>query len=349
MSDREKPSQLRVVTDSTGEVIEAAPANRFTEKLYAGREVFELPPVKWIIPKWLPAESVAAIYSEPGIGKSTYALALALELATGGSWCGHKLDRVPVLYVAAERATITRDRLEAWSKHHEQEIPEHFYTLDAAPQLGDHSHTHEISELIRENRVRVVVFDTYARATLGLDENSSKDTGPIMEALSKLVRATEGGSVVVVHHSGKDSARGMRGSTAFLGAVDLTVRLSRRGDDLVEASVEKSNAARAPLPEHYRFHSVQLDPLGDDEFRQSPVLIPEPFRVVRNETDSLTLEIITESPGLQQSEILTELKARLGVHKKTGQNSLDRLCASGQILRTEQGRGVFYSLPAEAE
>lgn len=341
MNNRQKPTETpSLVVDDSGEVIEATPANRFRASVLSGDEVLTIKPLRWLVPGWLPSDSIAAIYSEPGVGKSTYALTLALELASGGKWCGHKLEPVTVLYVAAERATLTRDRLEAWTTYTGQQIPRNFHALNDAPQLGDYAHTGEITQLIKELGAGVVIIDTYARTALGVDENSSRDTGRTMEALSEYVKATGGGSVVVVHHSGKDSARGLRGSTAFLGAVDLTVRLSTEDKErgIVRASVEKSNAAKEPLPEHYRFHSVQLDPLGGDLFREAAVLLPEKFETVRTGLDSDLLKLITENPGQQQRD-LVELSGR---SKGPVQKALIRLEMRRLIEKRREGRAVFY-------
>jgi hypothetical protein len=47
-----------------------------------------------------------------------------------------------------------------------------------------------------------------------------------------------------VAHSGKDAARGIRGSTALLGAVDASIKASRDGD-LLALKIEKQKDAEA--------------------------------------------------------------------------------------------------------
>jgi len=350
MTERKKPSELTLVTDNTGEVIEALPEltpeerklNTLRGHLYRGSRVFDIEPVRWIIPKWLPASAVSAIYSAPGVGKSSYALSLALEVASGGSWCGHKLDPAPVLYVAAERAALTRDRLEAWQVHTGRQVPENFSTLYYAPHLL--SHTEALSELIKETGARLVVLDTYARVTVGTEENSAKDSGLMQEQLAKLARSVEGVAVLVVHHSGKDSGKGLRGSTAFLGAVDLTIELSTVSADIVQAKVTKSNAARTPIPEHFRFEPVLLDPEpGEVEKREAAVLISTTYQAAVSDLGVSVLELLRETPGgLTQAEIVRGC----GGPRSSAQRALKALCDSGQVIAPSDPakRGARYTL-----
>ena len=129
MSERKKPSELSLVTThEAGEILEAVPEltptektlERWSEHTYKGEQILEIPPRRWLVPGWLPLDSLMAVYAGPGVGKSFYALSKALEIARGGSWVGTPLEAAPVLYVAAERATELRDRAEAWSKYYKR-------------------------------------------------------------------------------------------------------------------------------------------------------------------------------------------------------------------------------------
>jgi putative DNA primase/helicase len=75
----------------------------------------------------------------------------------------------------------------------------------------------------------VVFIDTTNRAAPGLDENSSADMGRILAAAKALADAT-GGLVVLVHHSGKDLSKGMRGHSSMFAAMDGAIEVARDGD-----------------------------------------------------------------------------------------------------------------------
>jgi hypothetical protein len=80
--------------------------------------------------------------------------------------------------------------------------------------------------------------------------------GRLVQALDRL-RAATGACILFVHHSGKDGTRGMRGSSALLGAADTTVECQRTLSG-VTAIVRKQK--NAPDGQAMRF---RLDPEGD--------------------------------------------------------------------------------------
>ena len=56
----------------------------------------------------------------------------------------------------------------------------------------------------------VIVVDTLAQATVGMDENSGEDMTRAIAACKRIQE--DEGLVVLIHHTGKDTSRGMRGT-----------------------------------------------------------------------------------------------------------------------------------------
>ena len=75
----------------------------------------------------------------------------------------------------------------------------------------------------------VVVLDTLSRATPGSDENDSKAMGQIVAA-SKVLQECIGGLVLLIHHTGKDASKGMRGHSSLHAALDCAIEVRRNGD-----------------------------------------------------------------------------------------------------------------------
>lgn len=362
---RAKPSAvpgLRAV-DSTdaGEILEEetppdpiqTKVEQWEQSIYRGPSVLEIPSRRWALPGWLPLDASLALYGPAGTGKSLYALALALELARGGRWAGWQLNSEPVLYVAAERPTDQRDRAEAWRKHHETELPAGFSMLapPRPPQLTDPLHVEALCRLVEQQGARVVILDTFARMTLGLEENSAREMGPVMEALDRIRAATRGGFVMLVHHTGKDPGKGLRGSTAMLGALDLTIELEGGTDGIVKASVPKANAGPKPIPEWYRISPVLLPALpGEVENRSVPVMLSS----ARPDTgpDAEILELVGLYVSASRRQILDGLRTEYGL--ELGDSSVERrlkaLTDSGRLTRAGRGPATRYELPdLEAE
>ncbi|MDK6586615.1 AAA family ATPase, partial [Escherichia coli] len=83
-----------------------------------------------------------------------------------------------------------------------------------------------------------MVVDTFSRTFVG-NENSTEDAMKFHNAVDVLAQRYSC-AVVVVHHSGKDEARGMRGSSAMYAAAD-TVIICKRGNGLsIELELDKT-------------------------------------------------------------------------------------------------------------
>ena len=101
----------------------------------------------------------------------------------------------------------------------------------------------------------MVVFDTVARSMSG-DENSSQDMGQVIRAMDA-VREQFNCCVLAIHHSGKDSSRGARGSSSLLGAVDASMRVERVGET-VSLVIEKQKDAEMMDPIWLNTRSIEV-------------------------------------------------------------------------------------------
>jgi len=327
MSGRQKPSEMTILkvitTTECGEILEeqSEPTllDTWSPHMYRGRKILDIPSRKWLAKGWLPQDSLIVVYAPAGLGKSFYAHALALEMARGGPWVGYQLKPANVLYIAAERGTELRDRSEAWEQHHECLLPDSFLLLDVPrpPQLTNSSQVSALCELIERESITFVVLDTYARMTEGIDENSSKDTGEMIGCLDQIHKATKGGIVLIVHHTGKNAQAGLRGSSAFLGAVDMTIELSG-GAPNIKANVVKSNAGAAPIPEWYKITPIELPALeGEWGTRSVAVLVHTGAPATNPAVEAKVIEIFEEyAPNSISTKELLEALTEAGVEMK---------------------------------
>ena len=89
----------------------------------------------------------------------------------------------------------------------------------------------------------VVCIDTLNRAAPGADENSSQDMGLIIEA-AKALQMALGGLVLLVHHTGKDAGKGLRGHSSLFAALDAAIEVSRDGDSRAWAVAKTGRTGR---------------------------------------------------------------------------------------------------------
>ena len=194
-------------------------------------ELHALPPMQWLVRGVLPSEGLAAIYGESGSGKTFLALDLCAAVADGAEWFGYRVQAAPVVYVALEGEHGLSQRVRAWEIRNHRSFPNRArFVLRASFDLRHADDVEALAEGIRDLGLAggLVVIDTLNRAAPGADENSSAEMGKIIEATKRL-RDDLGGIVLLVHHSGKDADRGMRGHSSLYAALDAVIAVSRKG------------------------------------------------------------------------------------------------------------------------
>ncbi len=186
---------------------------------------------------WLDRDAVSVLYGESNTGKTFLALDMALHVAAGERWHGSRVRRAPVVYVATEGggglgnrlAALKADSPSLTDKAHGRFriLAEAVDLFDGACGLGVRDILNEIGGLIE--RPGLIVIDTLSRAMGTGDENSAADMARLIRAVDEIRRAT-GAHIMLVHHVGKDGAKGARGSSALRAAVDTEIALTRSGE-----------------------------------------------------------------------------------------------------------------------
>ena len=191
-------------------------------------------PVRWIIENVLPKKGFAALYGPPGSYKSFIALDIAEAVATGRQWMGNQVTNPgAVLYIAGEGHGGIGARIKACKINHQTqdgaEIYVIRYQLNLRSSADDFNLLMEsIDNLIERTGIelRLVQIDTLARAFGGGNENDSQDMGAFIHNAGRLQRKLDC-ALMVLHHSGKDATKGLRGHSSLLGAVDTQLELQK--------------------------------------------------------------------------------------------------------------------------
>jgi len=189
---------------------------------------------EWLVEPVIPAGRSTAIWSVAKSGKSLLALDLAAALATGRP----TLDRpaaepTSVLYCDWEQQPADlRDRLGALGYGPDTDLRHLAYLLlPNLPALDTAAGGAALMGLVRDHEPALVVFDTMARAVTG-DENEADTFRDFYRYTGARLKAA-GVAVVRLDHSGKDTTRGQRGSSAKNDDVDLVWRLTAEGRQVV--------------------------------------------------------------------------------------------------------------------
>lgn len=232
------------------------PEPRF--KLLGSADLRALPPLQWRIRGVLPAAGVAALYGPSASGKSFLGFDMAAAVAGGRRWFDCRVEAAPVIYAALEGEAGFRLRVAAWEAQHGRQLPNDLRMVLQPFKLTEAQDVQDLAAVVPAGAV--VFIDTLNRAAPTADENSSRDMGEILEAAKRL-QAISGGLVVLVHHTGKDSAKGLRGHSSLFAAMDAAIEVSRNGDRR-EWRVAKSKDGQDGDGQAFR---LQVEALGLDE------------------------------------------------------------------------------------
>jgi hypothetical protein len=194
-------------------------------------------PVEWLIDGVLPRRSFAALFGAPGSYKSFVALDIAEAVATGRDWMDRSVNNdndSAVLYIAGEGHGGIGARIKACKQHNQTPDGAQIYVIrsqiNMRSSLADmEALVASVDELVAEHGIKLelIIVDTLARSMGGnANENSSEDMGAIINNLGA-IQARYDSSLLVVHHSGKDATKGMRGHSSLLGAVDTELEITK--------------------------------------------------------------------------------------------------------------------------
>ena len=201
------------------------PAPRY--KLLGADELRELPPLAWRVRGVLPAVGLAALYGPSASGKSFLAFDMAAAIAEGQRWFDCRVESAPVVYAALEGEAGFKLRAQAWEVSRGRALPDGLRMMLQPFKLTDGQDVLDLTAVVPAGAV--VVVDTLNRAAPTADENSSRDMGEILEAAKTLQTLTRG-LVLLVHHTGKNAAAGLRGHSSLFAAMDAAIEVSRDGD-----------------------------------------------------------------------------------------------------------------------
>ncbi|MEQ6614199.1 AAA family ATPase [Pseudomonas aeruginosa] len=285
-----------------------AGGNRFAF-LSVGSLVEHLKPIDWLVKGYVERDSMAVIYGEPGHGKSFVAIDMACCVATGTAWHGRPVKPGAVFYIAGEGHNGLARRFRAWSEARGVSLAgSPLYVSNRSAALTEALSAATVAATVRELAATtgevpsLIVIDTLARNFGAADENSAADMGAFVTNLDNNLRHPWKATVAIVHHSGKDTSKGARGSTALRGAVDAEYEIKRDELGTIRMEAHKMKDAENPEPLAFKLEGVELPLLDEDGNRvfgaalQSMDYIepPKAGKVGRGKNQTKALELLAE-------------------------------------------------------
>lgn len=323
----------------------------------------DLPPPEYVIDGLVEHGGLSCVIGSPGIGKSTVALDMACHIATGKRWQGRKTLKTRVLYLPGEGLAGAVQRLRAWEAEHEIDLSDGLLLGNGIILVNAVNEAWgEVAAYISRQGVGMVIFDTFARMSAGLEENSATDVGRAVRRFDRIKELTSSG-VIVVHHTGKHTPDVARGSSALNGALDSELlirpatwdtsqiadsagRLPGKPIELWTSKQKNCEQLDDPIPLLMRTARdvdapVITGPNGDVDPMQGEIVLARPLPEPLVETAIRVRLFVDRLP--QQGATRTELVA--GVRPDSYANSRNDTAAYWkQRIAEAVDRGLRYSL-----
>lgn len=199
----------------------------------------------WWVKGIVPQSGIGVLFGQSGTYKSFLVFDMLAAVATGTEWFGRKTTSAPTVYVPFEGQGGLPKRIKAWRlAKAAQQNPAALAVLEPPVDVTTNMRfiTDPINLRVPADRDKLVAtltengwaggvlcIDTLAQAGPGIDENTSQGMGEMIAIFQELQRRL-GGTVLVVHHSGKFEKAGMRGWSGLRGSLDFAIRCWRHDD-----------------------------------------------------------------------------------------------------------------------
>ena len=201
-----------------------------------------LPPVKFLVEEMLP-EGTSLLTAASKIGKSWMVLHLALCIAAGEPFMGHKTQQCGVLYLALEDSlNRLQDRMNKILQG--KPAPEQFYFSTKAPDM-DHGLLDMLDEHLEQHpETKLIIIDTLQKvrgqAISSKEHQYAQDYREMGNIKAHMDE--KGVSVMFVHHNRKmkdddDPFNMISGTNAIMGAADTIWTITKAKRDSVEATL----------------------------------------------------------------------------------------------------------------
>lgn len=174
---------------------------------------------------------MAVVYGPSNSGKTFWTIDLAYHIAIGAPWRGRRVIQASVLYLAAEGGRGVINRVAALKQSHgvlDVPLAVKRAGLDLLHDQADLQHIVDLSAEVKArlpDAPHLIVIDTLSRVMAGGDENSAADMTALIRNIDA-IRATTGATTLLVHHTGKDTARGARGHSSLRAATDTEIEIA---------------------------------------------------------------------------------------------------------------------------
>jgi putative DNA primase/helicase len=280
----------------------------------------DIPERRCLLDPWLRERDTAMVHAYRGVGKSWFAHAVAVAVASGSRFlCWSAAEPRRVVLVDGELPTRTlQDRLRMTVRALEADLDgdraENLHIIAAdyqehgIPSLATTEGQASIEPHL--DGVALVILDNVATLAPGLEENAAEGWQPVQSWMLSLRR--RGIAVLLVHHEGKGGKQ--RGTSAREDILDVVISL-KHGSDYnptagldAELRFEKARGLTGADVESLAV-SLTTDDTGGLRWTFKRLEDTKRAKVLELAAEGLTVRVIAEATGVPKSTVHRWTKA----------------------------------------
>lgn len=215
---------------------------------------------EYFLDKTIPQAPVGVAWGAPNELKSFVLIDMLSHIVRGREWNGRRTEKVGAIYWFGEGQEGIAGRFKAWRIKHDPEgghvgladTDLNFYAMDK--KVLRKTIKALLSDYLAATGVacRILVIDTWSKASVGVEENSSSEVAQVLRK-AEIVAKALGITILFVAHTGKDATRGVRGASALEGNVDFRLKFEKR-----KMHVERMKDGKKPEPVAYGAEEVEI-------------------------------------------------------------------------------------------
>lgn len=320
-----------------------------------GEDVAFKPDQPYLIKGLLYRDTQALLYGQSRAGKSFIALDMMMHIAAGRSWCGMRVkEPMKVVYIAAEGGEGFEQRFFTYSCTDSDlynAAKANVTIVKCAVNLMQKDEVQAVIDLFA-GETALYVFDTFSRSTAGGDEKEVSDLNVVLDNLDDLNRPLNACSLII-HHDGKDTSKGPRGTSGFIGNFNAVIKVSGHVLKGVRVTTDKVKDGRDDLEFLFKSKSAIIGQDSDSEFVSGLTLHYEPsvdpkelhyakIKVVDSilaalhyaGTEGLTGQQIVEAADLTEKSFRNTIKEVLTATQRFNKKRADRTHDGGSVLKS---------------
>jgi len=207
--------------------LEGLPADPPEPRNYQPLDLFApVPPIEWVVENILVKGEATLLAAPGGAGKSYFALALSLAVASGEYFLDGRVQQGRVMYVDEEGSpALALQRLQQFGATDQQKENLDYLSY---PGVDLVRHPEKLISDVQQTGPVLVVLDSHAKVARASEENSNNEMGKVWDEGILRVARWCNCAVLVIHHT--SAAGRIRGATTIVNSADQVLSMVKEQD-----------------------------------------------------------------------------------------------------------------------